>query len=691
MALLIGDNFNYQGQKPNFERDSFDTLESMISYPETSIDDGHISYCKETKKHYIYNSSNESTNTGKWKELSNSSSRALPVTAVSENVKEALKYLFVQGSGDFPNYSLMRDDLNSQDTLIYDDGADFGEEGYVMFITIRFNENTTLVTFSQPYINNAVYYIKVVINNNDHTFTKDGHTIMLTSDGDGTKYLSDNGSYKTINVDSDIYVIDYLSTATSGTITSEQLQELNQAIDQNKIIYYVAEPLGIAKTFVPLFGTKLLVGPDNTIGLYFLDAKGVKLLQFTETNYTTSKTNFLVDSDGTEGQVLTKTADDYAWKDLPTIGPIKDFNNAPEVVKNTFAAAIVGTAHIDNYTELEEAVGDATTTYLYNSASSGSESFDNFYITVGHYNEHILYTIFSPLMPGTYFANMYGYIAIDSAGNVERHDYTNLIQVTPDGISIHATGSASADDRDITLKTEGTGDQFLADNGQYKAIDTSSSSVILPFEKAPEVFQKFIRDGLSRVGETYTIDYADDLFSALTNLGGTVYFYSEEGIYAGYIYVSYTSSECGAMLDIPCYSNYYHLRILMTANTSGNVESQSATNALIMAENKIRLFCAINDQTDTISLDTTGDGTKYLGDDGNYHEIKQVSSYGSTADRPSNVAIGFQYFDTDLNRPIWWNGTEWVGATDANIIKLTQAQYEELPTKDPDTIYFIKG
>lgn len=70
MALLIGDNFNYQANKPNFERDSFKTLAAMKAYPETSIDDGHISYCAETNKHYKFLSSNPvDGTTGKWREF----------------------------------------------------------------------------------------------------------------------------------------------------------------------------------------------------------------------------------------------------------------------------------------------------------------------------------------------------------------------------------------------------------------------------------------------------------------------------------------------------------------------------------------------------------------------------------------------------------------------------------------------
>jgi len=70
MALLIGDNFSYNGKKPNFERDSFETLAILKAFSEANIDNGHIAYCKETNKHYIFNDSNsDDPLTGKWREL----------------------------------------------------------------------------------------------------------------------------------------------------------------------------------------------------------------------------------------------------------------------------------------------------------------------------------------------------------------------------------------------------------------------------------------------------------------------------------------------------------------------------------------------------------------------------------------------------------------------------------------------
>lgn len=41
---------------------------------------------------------------------------------------------------------------------------------------------------------------------------------------------------------------------------------------------------------------------------------------------------------------------------------------------------------------------------------------------------------------------------------------------------------------------------------------------------------------------------------------------------------------------------------------------------------------------------------------------------GASTDRPTGIVVtGFQYFDTTLNKPIWWNGSAWVDATGATV------------------------
>lgn len=50
-------------------------------------------------------------------------------------------------------------------------------------------------------------------------------------------------------------------------------------------------------------------------------------------------------------------------------------------------------------------------------------------------------------------------------------------------------------------------------------------------------------------------------------------------------------------------------------------------------------------------------GTKWVDYNGNDADAK---TSGTTAQRPSDVITGFQYFDTDINSPVYWNGTEWI-------------------------------
>ena len=80
MSVQVIDNFSYKGKKGNFERDNFDTLQAMRSYPEDGIDDGHVCFCKEDGNHYKFNHENSvNGTTGRWR-LHNKSVNTLTET-----------------------------------------------------------------------------------------------------------------------------------------------------------------------------------------------------------------------------------------------------------------------------------------------------------------------------------------------------------------------------------------------------------------------------------------------------------------------------------------------------------------------------------------------------------------------------------------------------------------------------------
>ena len=59
--------FGYNGERPNFRRDQFDTLYRMSKVVD-NIDEGHVSFCLEDKKMYQFLGSNPiDETTGRWR------------------------------------------------------------------------------------------------------------------------------------------------------------------------------------------------------------------------------------------------------------------------------------------------------------------------------------------------------------------------------------------------------------------------------------------------------------------------------------------------------------------------------------------------------------------------------------------------------------------------------------------------
>ena len=61
------------------------------------------------------------------------------------------------------------------------------------------------------------------------------------------------------------------------------------------------------------------------------------------------------------------------------------------------------------------------------------------------------------------------------------------------------------------------------------------------------------------------------------------------------------------------------------------------------------------------------DTNKFVSVNNNELYYSSTSSSGNTASRPSSPTIGYQYFDTDLNKPIYWTDSKWVDATGADV------------------------
>ena len=69
----------------------------------------------------------------------------------------------------------------------------------------------------------------------------------------------------------------------------------------------------------------------------------------------------------------------------------------------------------------------------------------------------------------------------------------------------------------------------------------------------------------------------------------------------------------------------------------------------------------------------TRDKMKAIVNEGKFYYYDGYAAHrrkGSTAGRPTGLTSddkGMPYFDTQLLKPIWWNGTKWVDATGADV------------------------
>jgi hypothetical protein len=63
-----------------------------------------------------------------------------------------------------------------------------------------------------------------------------------------------------------------------------------------------------------------------------------------------------------------------------------------------------------------------------------------------------------------------------------------------------------------------------------------------------------------------------------------------------------------------------------------------------------------------IAMDNKTGRPAFVADSGDVYPFAYYQN-GTTDERPAGGLVGLQYYDTDLGKPIFWNGTRW---TDAN-------------------------
>lgn len=90
---------------------------------------------------------------------------------------------------------------------------------------------------------------ELTLANNTLTISSDGtmstkaEGVIINTKGDGTQFLSNDGTYKTVNAESDVYVLELTDNGSGGynNVTEEQYNDLVEAITSHKVINVIVQ------------------------------------------------------------------------------------------------------------------------------------------------------------------------------------------------------------------------------------------------------------------------------------------------------------------------------------------------------------------------------------------------------------------------------------------------------------------
>ena len=225
MAIKTGDNFLYRGKKPLDSRDSFDTILSMTTFAESSLDDGHISYVKETDKHYKFNSTNTVDPVlGKWREY-NGSGYATDGKVKLDSSSDAAKYLneWIDNSTievDAPNNCLVVKKIDGQAATVAE----------INFLTgVTSNIQTQINNLGKSMTMYGVFATKSDLLASTTPVPVDGNTAIVVADEDNNNkqmtyiYIASTSSWTQV-AESSVTLRDFstdpidLSSETTGVL-----------------------------------------------------------------------------------------------------------------------------------------------------------------------------------------------------------------------------------------------------------------------------------------------------------------------------------------------------------------------------------------------------------------------------------------------------------------------------------------
>lgn len=231
MAIKIGDNFLYRGKKPLDSRDSFDTILAMTTFAESSIDEGHISYVKETDKYYKFNSTNDvDTTLGKWREYNGGGGSSTDEKVKLDATSTDAKYL-----NELIDNSTIEVDATNNCLVVKKIDGQTATVAEINFLTgVTSNIQTQIDNLGKSMTMYGVFGTKADLLASTTPTPVDGNTAIVIADEDNNNkqmtyiYIASNSAWTQV-AESSVAVRDFttepidLATETTGTLHKSKI------------------------------------------------------------------------------------------------------------------------------------------------------------------------------------------------------------------------------------------------------------------------------------------------------------------------------------------------------------------------------------------------------------------------------------------------------------------------------------
>ena len=231
MAIKTGDNFLYRGKKPLDSRDSFDTILAMTTFAESSIDEGHISYVKETDKYYKFNSTNDVDITlGKWREYNGGGGSSTDEKVKLDATSTDAKYL-----NELIDNATIEVDTTNNCLVVKKIDGQTATVAEINFLTgVKSNIQTQIDNLGKSMTMYGVFGTKADLLASTTPTPVDGNTAIVIADEDNNNkqmtyiYIASNSTWTQV-AESSVTVRDFttepinLATETTGTLHKSKI------------------------------------------------------------------------------------------------------------------------------------------------------------------------------------------------------------------------------------------------------------------------------------------------------------------------------------------------------------------------------------------------------------------------------------------------------------------------------------